>query len=189
MPVAAPFELHAEAVPGDPRALRWVVPAGLLPVGRVIGAPGRLGTMLAPGGLVVRALSERGALWTWLAGDDWAEHGPSVRDAITDAATDLGAWRIEESGDEVLALVASDVIERSLGAYIDSHGGRITLVSAVDGQVQVDLGGACARCPAVELTLHGRIERAIRERLGGQVVVFARDQDAGQGWLPRLLRR
>lgn len=188
-----PLALHAESVPGDPTVLRWVLPEGLLPAGQVVGAPGPLGAMLAPAGPIVRALAERGALWTWLAGDDWSQQGPAVRDAIAASAADPDGWQIEACDDEVLGLVARDVIERSMGAYIASHGGRISLLAAADGCVEVDLGGACAHCPAIGLTLHGRIEREISERLGNRVSVRAPGADDGPqarpSWLPRLLRR
>lgn len=188
-----PFALHAESVPGDPLALRWVIADGLLPVGRVTAAPGRLGVMVAPGGPIVRALAERGALWTWLAGGDWAESGADVRDAIVEAAQHLEAWQVEAADDEVLRLVADDVIERSLGAYIASHGGRICLLSVADGVAEMSLDGACAHCPAAGLTLYGRIERELRQRVGPHVVVHAAGQSDAQpgrpSWLPKLLRR
>ena len=38
--------IHPEAVPGDPQAVRWVVPTGGVPVGEVRGAPGSFGSML-----------------------------------------------------------------------------------------------------------------------------------------------
>ena len=147
---AAGFALHAEAVGSDPAALRWVCPDGLPAVGRLVDAPGRLGELLAPGGPIVQALTERAALWTWLADVDagWSELGPVVRDAIAAAA------------------------ERpELGEYIASHGGLITVVRAEGGEVDVALEGACARCPAAGLTLHGRIEAAIRLRVDDRVVV------------------
>lgn len=188
-----PLALHAETVPDDPKALRWVLPDGLLQAGRVVAAPGPLGRMLSPGGLIVRALAERGALWTWLADADWPEHGPAVRDAIILAALQPDAWQIEAADDEVLRLVARDVIDRGLAAYIASHGGRITLVDVADGEVEVALNGACEHCPAAGFTLHGRIEKAIRERVGDQVVVRASAQTGERpvltGWWPKLLRK
>ena len=170
---AAGFALHAEAVGSDPAALRWVCPEGLPAVGRLVDAPGRLGELLAPGGPIVQALTERAALWTWLADVDagWSELGPVVRDAIAAAAERPDLWQVEPAPDEVLRLVARDVVERGLGEYIASHGGLITVVRAEGGEVDVALEGACARCPAAGLTLHGRIEAAIRLRVDDRVVV------------------
>lgn len=165
--------LHAERVGSDPAALRWVCPDGLPAVGRLVDAPGRLGELLAPGGPIVQALTERAALWTWLADVDagWSELGPVVRDAIAAAAELPDLWQVEPAPDEVLRLVARDVLERGLGEYIASHGGLITVVRAEGGVVDVAMEGSCARCPVAGLTLHGRIEAAIRLRVDNEVVV------------------
>lgn len=170
---AAGFALHAEAVGSDPAALRWVCPDGLPAVGRLVDAPGRLGELLAPGGPIVQALTERAALWTWLADADvgWSELGPVVRDAISAVAARPDLWQIDPAPDEVLRLVARDVLERELGGFIASHGGVITLVRAEEGAVEVALEGACAHCPAAGMTMHERIEAAIRLRVGDEVIV------------------
>ena len=164
---AAGFALHAEAVGSDPAALRWVCPDGLPAVGRLVDAPGRLGELLAPGGPIVQALTERAALWTWLADVDagWSELGPVVRDAIAAAAERPDLWQVEPAPDEVLRLVARDGVERGLGEDIASHGGVRTGGGGGGGE------GGCARCPAAGLTLHGRIEAAIRLRVDDRVVV------------------
>lgn len=184
------IDLHAESIPDQATVLRWVLPDDLLPaIGRVVAAPGALGELLAPAGPIVRAIAERGALWTWLAGPDWATWGVPVRDAIAEAGLQPAQWRIEAAGDEVLGLVARDVIERGLGSYIASHGGQISLLAASDGLIEVELSGACAHCPAAGLTLHQRIERAIRDRVGGAVEVRANggcDENRGRpSWWPR----
>lgn len=163
--------MHVESVPGDDLVLRWVFAGQLPATGRLVGAPGELGPMLSQGGLIVRALCERDALWTWLAEPQWAVHGPAVRDAIAAASCDLTNWVIEPAADELLEVVAKDVIGRTLRDYISSHGGAITLLSAADDQVVVRLDGACAHCPAAGLTLHGRVEQAIRARINHQVMV------------------
>ena len=53
--------IHPERVSNDDRAVRWVVTGATLPVGRVSGAPGRLGEMLA-GAMLSDALAEPGAV-------------------------------------------------------------------------------------------------------------------------------
>lgn len=176
--------LHAEPVDYDPTAMRWLIPDGLPACGRLVGAPGALGEMIAPGGLIVRAVAERRALWTWLAEPSWPRDGIAVREAIYQAAERFDRWRIEPDADEVLALTATDVVDRTLRQFIASHGGEIVLARAAQGEVDVQLKGACIHCPAAELTLHGRIEHEIRERTGAQV--FVKAVDAGRrrwrGW-------
>ena len=43
--------LHAERVAGEPAAVRWVVPPGSLPPGRIRTAPGELGMLFDDGTL------------------------------------------------------------------------------------------------------------------------------------------
>lgn len=187
-----PVEMHAEALPADPTGVRWVLPGGLGGTGRVLAAPGRLGELLAAG-VLVRAMAEPGALWTWLATPDWATQGAEVRDALADALEAGDGWCFKPAPDELLELVARDVIERSLGAYIASHGGQISLLRAAEGVVEVRLDGTCAHCPAAGLTLHERIERAIRGRLGDAIEVRAEgdcaDNGGRPGWWPRRPQR
>lgn len=180
--------LHAEVVPDDPTAMRWVLPDGLPASGRLLGAPGVLGELLA--GLIVRAVAEPAALWTWLAEPSWPEHGPVVRDAIIAAAARPDQWQVAPAADEVLQLVAKDVIDHQLGTFIASHGGRIALVRVETGVVEVEMAGACAHCPAAGLTLQGRIGAAITARLGQPVEVRpAGGVPAGAAKWRRLLRR
>ena len=78
--------LHAERVTGEPQAVRWVVPAGRLPAGRISLAPGRLGEMFADGTLSA-GLTEHTAVWLWLRdGLSWAARGTEVRAALQGAA-------------------------------------------------------------------------------------------------------
>lgn len=162
---------HAEPVDYDPTAMRWVFASGLPACGRLVGAPGELGEMLAPGGLIVKAVAERRALWTWLAEPNWPADGVAVRQAVYAAAGRLDEWLIVPGDDEVSVMIAHDVIDRTLKQFIASHGGEIALVRADHDEVEVQLKGACARCAAAELTMHGRIEHEIRERTGSQVKV------------------
>lgn len=188
----ADFGLHAEAVTGRPDLVRWVTTAELPAIGRLRSAPGELGVLLDQG-LLADPMVERNALWTRLTEGTWAQHGARVRDAIIASANDFGAWQIEPAADEVLELVARDIIDRSLGAYIASHGGQIELLSAANRVVEVALKGACAHCPASGQTLHERIERSLNERLRGPIMVVA-DGECNRaaeqpGWWPKLLRR
>ena len=67
--------------------------------------------------------------------------------------------------------MATDVINRTLKAFIASHGGEIVLVRASENTVDVEMKGACARCAAAGGTLHGRIERDICKSPRLQVLV------------------
>jgi len=184
--------MHAESVPGDEFAMRWVMADGRLASGRLLDAPGVLGGLLRRR-VIVRAVVEPGVLWTWLGEPRWPERGPIVRDAIADAARVPAQWRIEPADDEVLTLVSRDVVERALGPWIASHGGHITLTDAARDVVNVKLEGTCVHCPAAGLTIHGRIQTVIGQRMGHPVTVNATGLDGGLAgrvvrW-PRLLRR
>lgn len=174
--------IHPEAVRGEPSAVLWVTPVDL-PAGEVLRAPGSLGPLIQYG-VLSRVLVEKRGLWTWLAeGRSWGEHGPRIRDAIV-AALSLPGWEIEESCDDLLRLVASHVLEFELGPFIASHGGAITLHSVTAGRVLLDFGGTCGDCPAAGITLHLRIERAIRERYPA-LAEIAKTGSPGRlpGWL------
>lgn len=157
--------LHPEAVPGDPSAIRWVIPPGTLTVrGRVTRAPGEFGALIADGTIVVE--SEATCLLTRLTSGTWAQEGPRVRSTLVEALARPQEWEAGGASvvgaDAALAEAAESVIAGDAGAYVRSHGGQIDLVSAHDGCVAVRLTGACGHCPAATATLHHRIETAIR---------------------------
>ena len=65
---------------------------------------------------------------------------------------------------------ALDVVRPGLLA----DGGNVELVSVgEDGTVQLELQGACRRCPAREMTLRQVVEPQLRERLPGVAAVVA----------------
>ncbi|HAM14718.1 MAG TPA: hypothetical protein DCP91_02410 [Eggerthellaceae bacterium] len=71
---------------------------------------------------------------------------------------------------EVLEVL--DLIRPSLIA----DGGDVTLVDVTDeGQVVVELTGACKGCPLSQLTLANGIERILRERVPGVTAVVPAD--------------
>ncbi|MBK7822074.1 MAG: NifU family protein [Tessaracoccus sp.] len=177
--------IHPQAGPDE--AVRWVTDVAL-PVGRVVAAPGTLGPLLDYD-VLTRVFVEPGGVWTWLApGLSWTDHGPRIRDAVS-AAVDLDGWRIDED-DDLLALIARDVVDGELAGYISSHGGVITVESAADGVLTLDFGGACTDCPAAGSTLHDRIESAVRERYPALVAVQQRPRQASRphGWIGVLQR-
>lgn len=48
--------------------------------------------------------------------------------------------------------------------YVESHGGKLDLVSVDDGVVRVTLSGACDGCAGSEVTLKRGVEEVLRER-------------------------
>lgn len=170
--------IHAERVVGDDRAVRWVVPAGTLPPGRVRRAPGRFGEMLGEGTLS-DALSEHTAVWLWLReGLSWAQSGSEVQSALRDALADPDGWLVEPAPGEVLERVTADLLAGPVGDFVRSHGGSVTTQPAGGDAVAVQLGGACEHCPAAEFTLRERLLGELRRRCPDLVEV-----DRGHGGL------
>lgn len=156
--------MHAERVAGDPQAVRWVMPAGRLPVGRVRRAPGELGAMFDAGTLTA-GLVEHTALWLWVSADtSWAAHGRAVQSALRAALEHPDRWVIEPAPGEVLARVTADLLDGPVGDFVRSHGGSARTELSGDGTVAVHLGGACEHCPAADLTLRQRLMNELRRR-------------------------
>lgn len=155
--------IHPERVADDPQAVRWVVPAGSLPAGRVRAAPGRLGEMFAEGTLAA-GLVEHTAVWLWLRdGESWAARGIDVRTALSEALADPEAWTIDPAPGEVLHRVTTDLLDGTVGDFIRSHGGSVA-AERHDDTVAVRLGGACQHCAAADFTLRQRLLDGLRRR-------------------------
>ena len=175
--------LHAERVAGEPAAVRWVVPPGGLPSGRIRTAPGGLGALFADGTLT-GGLVEHGAVWLWLRdGLSWREQGRTVEAALRDALVEPADWVIEPAPAEVLMRVMTDLIDGSVGDFVRSHGGTMTAEPAGE-QVAVQLGGACAGCTAAEQTLRQRLLGELRQRCPGLVEVDSRGDRLVVGLTP-----
>ncbi|MBM2813525.1 MAG: nitrogen-fixing protein NifU [Ignavibacteria bacterium] len=54
------------------------------------------------------------------------------------------------------------IIEKDIRPYIEADGGRIHLKGVVDGEVFVQLSGACAGCPGAMMTLKGGVEKILK---------------------------
>jgi Fe-S cluster biogenesis protein NfuA len=165
--------IHATAT-ADPRQLRWVVPPeNLPPIGTVRRAPGRLGALLDRG--VIDELVVRGTdvLITLGAAHSWRQLGDKVRAALGDALADPAGWQIDPSDDTTAQLtdIATELLAGQIGALAQSHGGSIELVSVSGDHVAVRMAGACNGCPAAASTLHDRLQRELRRRVGDQVTV------------------
>jgi Fe-S cluster biogenesis protein NfuA len=169
-----PVPTHAEAT-GERDVVRWVLPAGLLPVdGAVTTAPGALGRMLDDGTLAdVRV--EAGALLIRSGGAPWRTLGGPVRSALQESLAAPDGWVVGDGAgaanalhagkpDDALATALDEVLAGPTGDFIRSHGGQVEVVAVADRCVDVRLSGACAHCPAAFFTLHGRLEQDLRTR-------------------------
>lgn len=161
----ATVPLHPEAT-ADPQVIRWVVPAGTLSVlGSVAHAPGVLGSMLQDGALTSIDIHTVGIDITLPAGAAWREYGDPVRSALLDALAHPDAWDAQApvTADDELRTAVGQVLQGAAGDYIRSHGGSAEVVSVQAGVVEIRLSGTCSHCPAAGVTLHERLEGAIRE--------------------------
>ena len=175
--------LHAERVADEPCVVRWVVPPGSLPPGRIRTAPGALGVLFADGTLTV-GLVEHSAVWLWLReGLAWRRQGRPVEAALRDALGEPAGWVVEPAPGEVLMRVLGDLIDGSVGDFVRSHGGTVTAESSGE-DVVVQLGGACANCSAAEQTLRQRLLGELRQRCPGLVEL---EHDRGGRLLLRLI--
>ena len=166
--------IHANAT-ADPQRLRWVVGDDRLPsAGAVRAAPGRLGALLDDGVIDEMAIGTGEVLITLSADNSWRKFADDVREALTEALLDPAGWRVEASDSTAeLAALAAELLAGPIGALAESHGGSIELVSVVRDAVTVRTAGACHGCPAVESTLHDKLQHELRRRTGQQVTVCA----------------
>lgn len=169
--------IHAERVADDPQAVRWVMPAGIVPSGRIRRAPGRLGELLGDATLS-DALTEPTALWLRLRdGLFWSTYGSEVAAAVQNALSDPLGWEIEPAHGEVLERVTVDLLDGSVGDFVRSHSGSVQAQRDGD-DVVIRLGGACEHCAAAEFTLRTRLLDALRRRLPDVT-----EHDSGPGQL------
>ncbi|MFY2791729.1 NifU family protein [Rhodococcus sp. MALMAid1271] len=180
---------HPESVVGEPSVLRWIIPAGLLPfVGPVTTAPVALQSSIDDG-TIARIDVEPTAIRIRLsAGRSWRTEGDRIRRALHGALAVPDAWmpQVDASPDAILRMAVLEVIDGDVGDYIRSHGGIIELVGVSDGRVRLSLNGSCAHCPASDVTLTERVERAVRTRFPAVREVTA-ESDKGLAGGRRLL--
>jgi Fe-S cluster biogenesis protein NfuA len=74
----------------------------------------------------------------------------------------LGLYEPQDADDEWSRAEAAIAGVRP---YVESHGGRLELVAAEDGVVNIRLLGACASCSGSTATLIGLVEEALRAEL------------------------
>ncbi|QLJ04948.1 NifU family protein [Streptomyces sp. NEAU-sy36] len=174
----------------DPRTVRWVIPAGTLPlVGPVTDAPADLGTMLRSGTIAAIEVEPQAVLIRLAPDHAWATTGPRVRDALGTALGHPDQWRpaTTPTEDDLLHAALQDVLNGPAGDYIRSHGGEATIVSAQDRRAEVRLSGTCTHCPAADFTLHSRLESELRKRFPALLELRATEQPGrrrpGPTWL------
>ncbi|WP_420110204.1 NifU family protein [Mycolicibacter arupensis] len=164
--------LHAEAT-GDPQRVRWVVISDRMPAGgRVLRAPGRLGSLQDDG--VIEDVTVHGSdvVITLGPAQRWRDRGDEIRVALDEALRAPTQWRVESiepTGD--LTQMVQELLAGPIGAIAAAHGGAIELVGIRGDQVRVRTSGACRGCPASETTLHDRLQHELRRRFGDQVTV------------------
>ena len=178
--------LHPESVPDDPRTLRWVFPAGTLGfVGMPAEVPAPLRILFDDATLEGLAVEPAAVRITLAAGREWREQGARVRGALQAALAVPEQWRpprvdatdaLAAPGDDVLRAAVHQVLDGEVGAYIRSHGGQVTLLSAHESEVVVQLSGACRHCPASDVTLTERLECGVRALYPGLRRLTAHDE-------------
>lgn len=176
--------VHPEAVPGRPEELRWVVPAGTLDfVGEPRALPAALQALVADGTLRRVEVEPDAVRLEVGTGRTWAGEGARVRTALLAALEQTDAWTppAGASSDDVLRRAVEQVVAGDVGDYVRGHGGRIEVLAVRDGRVEVSLGGACAHCPASDVTLTDRFEEAVRARCPEVREVVAVSAGAGAG--------
>ncbi|ARP72308.1 hypothetical protein LK06_022760 [Streptomyces pluripotens] len=170
--------MHPEAT-ADPQVVRWVVPAGTLPVvGEIAEAPDDLGQMLHFEDVTSIEVEAQAVVIRLADGQSWSGAGARVRDALSAALQHPQRWRPADpvTEDDMLRAALQDVLDGSVGDYIRSHGGEATIESAHARRAEVRLAGACTHCPAAGFTLRSRIESELRTRFPSLVELRATDQ-------------
>lgn len=87
---------------------------------------------------------------------------PGAAGSATGAQATRRALTASAAPADRLRAAVEAVLAGDVGGYLASHGGGARLVSVSDRDVELDLGGTCAACPARGITLHTRIETAVR---------------------------
>jgi len=173
--------VHPEAT-DDPAVLRWVVPVGTLGfVGEPSGVPAPLQDLYAAGVLTGSVVVEPAAVLLQIGdGHSWRTDGPLVRRALQAALARPGEWQppTGATDDDLLRAAVDEVLAGEVGDFVRGHGGVIDVLTIDDGEVTVELGGACAGCPASGLTVQQRFEAAVRRHYPRLRGVVAREAQA-----------
>jgi Fe-S cluster biogenesis protein NfuA/nitrite reductase/ring-hydroxylating ferredoxin subunit len=84
-------------------------------------------------------------------------------------------YDLGEGGDRQRA----EAVIETVAPYIESHGGRITVLDAEGGVVRVQLAGACSGCQGSSATLRHVVEGALRDSLADFVRMEVEDAAGG----------
>ena len=85
--------MHPEAT-ADPQTVRWVVPAGTLPVvGEMADAPDELGDLLRSEDIASIEVETQAVVIRLADGQSWSGTGARVRDALSAALQRPQRWR------------------------------------------------------------------------------------------------
>ncbi|WP_370240543.1 NifU family protein [Aeromicrobium sp.] len=166
----APIPVHAEAVPGRPERVRWVVPARLLAfVGEPVAVPSALAGLVDDGVVARIEVAPAAVLIDLAAERTWAEGADRVRAALQQGLAAPGEWHppLEQAEPAAaarahLGAAARAVVAGEVGDYARSHGGSLEVVAVHDGVVDVALHGTCDGCPAAGRTLEERVLVGVR---------------------------
>lgn len=173
--------MHPESTP-DRGLVRWVVPFGTVPfVGMVASMPGPLGDRLVRGEVTVAVTADSVDIGlspplTWRA--DGAVLRAELAAALAVPAgwaprADVAAHTPSEALDLELARRAQEAVDGAPGDRVRSHGGEVELVGVRDGEVMLELSGACGHCAAASFTLMAHFENELRRLAPGIVHVRA----------------
>ena len=72
--------------------------------------------------------------------------------------------------DEELYYAVENAIPK-VGAYVDSHGGGVTLLGVKDGVVYIELIGTCSGCSMSTTTTKMVVQKKLRELIHSELVV------------------
>lgn len=173
--------IHPEATEA-PEVLRWVFPVGSLGfVGEPDRLPAPLQELYDAGVLAGPALLEPAALLLRIApGRSWRTEGPRVRTAVQAALVLAQEWQPPAGAgdDDLLRAAVAEVLAGEVGDFVRGHGGVLDVLDVADDEVSIELGGACAGCPASGVTVQHRFEAALRRRYPRLRAVVAREAPA-----------
>lgn len=146
--------------------LRWVFPVGTLGfVGEAVRVPASLQDLYDAGTLAGPVVVEPAAVLLRIGeGRSWRVDGPQVRRAVQAALAQPEDWQAPSgaSADDLLRAAVDEVLAGEVGDFVRGHGGVIEVLDVADDQVTIELGGACAGCPASGSTVQRRFEAALR---------------------------
>jgi Fe-S cluster biogenesis protein NfuA len=103
--------------------------------------------------------------------------GPDALEALR-ARDPAIAWLLDAYSIGLDERAAAESALAEVRPYIESHGGRVEVLSAQAGVVRVRMSGACAGCTASATTLRYGIEQALHDALPGFVQLDVEIDDA-----------